>query len=69
MCRARSTRPGLPLPHPLPFAFDRCRVEEPVLKAVPTALDAGHVAACHLHDRPEAENPLAIAKGAALIAA
>jgi peptide/nickel transport system ATP-binding protein len=52
-----------------PYAFDRCRVEEPALKAVPTALDVGHVAACHLHDRPEAENPLAIAKGAALIAA
>jgi peptide/nickel transport system ATP-binding protein len=52
-----------------PYAFDRCRVEEPALKAVPTALDSGHVAACHLHDRPEAENPLAIAKGAALIAA
>ena len=52
-----------------PYAFDRCRVEEPELRPVPTALDAGHVAACHLHDRPEAENPLAIAKGAALIAA
>ena len=46
-----------------PYAFDRCRVEEPALKAVPTALDAGHVAACHLHDRPEAENPLADRQG------
>jgi peptide/nickel transport system ATP-binding protein len=28
----------------------------------------GHVAACHLHDRPAAENPLAGAKGAQLMA-
>ena len=47
------------------YAFDRCRVDEPVLK--PT--DAGHWAACHLHDRPAAENPLAGAKGADLMAA
>ena len=33
--------------HPrCPFAFDRCRVERPVLRAV----DAGHQAACHLND-------------------
>ena len=51
-----------------PYAFDRCRVEEPQLRAIPTALEAGHTAACHLHDRPEAENPLAIAKGEALLA-
>ena len=51
-----------------PYAFDRCRVEEPLLRAIPTALEAGHTAACHLHDRPEAENPLAIAKGHALLA-
>ncbi|MDN3565257.1 ATP-binding cassette domain-containing protein [Paeniroseomonas aquatica] len=51
-----------------PYAFDRCRVEEPLLRAIPTALEAGHTAACHLHDRPEAENPLAIAKGQALLA-
>ncbi len=31
-----------------PRAFDRCRVEEPVLKAV----GPGQVAACHLHDLP-----------------
>jgi len=32
--------------HPrCPFAFDRCRVERPVLRAV----GAGHDAACHLH--------------------
>ncbi|MFT8242486.1 ABC transporter ATP-binding protein [Roseomonas sp. BN140053] len=37
-----------------PYAFDRCRVEVPVL--APT--DPGHLAACHLHDRPAAENPL-----------
>ncbi len=33
--------------HPrCPFAFDRCRVERPVLRSV----NAGHEAACHLHD-------------------
>ncbi|MBR0655040.1 ABC transporter ATP-binding protein [Plastoroseomonas arctica] len=47
------------------YAFDRCRVDEPVLKIT----DAGHWAACHLHDRPAAENPMAGAKGADLIAA
>ena len=47
-----------------PYAFDRCRSEEPVLRPV----EAGHTAACHLHDRPAAENPLAGAKGAALLA-
>ena len=31
-----------------PRAFDRCRVEEPVLKAV----GPGHVVACHLHELP-----------------
>ena len=51
-----------------PYVFDRCRVEEPLLRAIPTALEAGHTAACHLHNRPEAENPLAIAKGHALLA-
>jgi peptide/nickel transport system ATP-binding protein len=51
-----------------PYAFDRCRTEEPVLRQIPTALEAGHTAACHLHDRPDAENPLAIAKGEALLA-
>jgi len=51
-----------------PYAFDRCRVEEPMLRTIPTALGAGHTAACHLHDLPEAENPLAIAKGQALLA-
>ncbi|QCI65081.1 ABC transporter ATP-binding protein [Phreatobacter stygius] len=35
-----------------PYAFDRCRQEEPVLKAT----SEGHFAACHLHDetRPAA---------------
>ena len=47
-----------------PYAFDRCRQEEPPLRPV----EAGHLAACHLHDRPEAENPLAGAKGARLLA-
>ena len=48
-----------------PYAFDRCRVEEPPLRP----LEPGHHAACHLHDRPASENPLAGAKGAALLAA
>ncbi len=38
-----------------PFVFDRCRSEEPILKPVA----AGQSAACHLHDRPRDENPLA----------
>ena len=32
-----------------PFAFDRCRTEEPVLRPV----GAGQLAACHLHDQAE----------------
>ncbi len=37
-----------------PYAFDRCRVEEPLLKdTVP-----GHLSACHLNDMPAARNPL-----------
>jgi oligopeptide/dipeptide ABC transporter ATP-binding protein len=36
-----------------PYAFDRCRVEEPRLQA----LGAGHRAACHLHDLGPAELP------------
>ena len=38
-----------------PYAFDRCRQQEPLLRA----LEGGHLAACHLHDLPEAQNPLA----------
>ncbi|MBV8428811.1 MAG: ABC transporter ATP-binding protein [Hyphomicrobiales bacterium] len=37
-----------------PYAFDRCRSEEPALRD----LGEGQWAACHLHDLPEAENPL-----------
>ncbi len=37
-----------------PYALDRCKVEEPALRAMAD----GHVAACHLHDLPERENPL-----------
>jgi peptide/nickel transport system ATP-binding protein len=33
-----------------PYVFDRCRVEEPVLRTV--AGDTGHVAACHLDEVP-----------------
>jgi peptide/nickel transport system ATP-binding protein len=38
-----------------PYAFDRCRSEEPVLRL----LGDGQMAACHLHDLPRPENPLA----------
>ncbi len=37
-----------------PYAFDRCRSEEPMLNT----RGPQHVAACHLHDLPEAENPM-----------
>jgi peptide/nickel transport system ATP-binding protein len=37
-----------------PYAFDRCRSEEPPLR--PT--EHGHLAACHLHDLPAAQNPM-----------
>lgn len=37
-----------------PFAFDRCRVEEPVVRQ----LGDDQAAACHLHDLPAAQNPL-----------
>jgi peptide/nickel transport system ATP-binding protein len=40
-----------------PYAFERCRSEEPPLR--PTA--EGHLAACHLHDLPAEQNPLAAA--------
>jgi peptide/nickel transport system ATP-binding protein len=40
-----------------PYAFDRCRSEEPALRPAAT----GHLAACHLHDLPAAQNPLAAA--------
>jgi peptide/nickel transport system ATP-binding protein len=48
-----------------PYAFERCRVEEPPLRPLAT----GHLAACHLHDLPEAENPMAGAGLAAKTAA
>jgi peptide/nickel transport system ATP-binding protein len=38
-----------------PYAFDRCRSEEPKLRLT----EAEHLAACHLHDLPAAQNPLA----------
>jgi peptide/nickel transport system ATP-binding protein len=41
-----------------PYAFDRCRTEEPELRQ----MAAKHTAACHLHDRPAAENPLLAAR-------
>ncbi|MBR0658107.1 ABC transporter ATP-binding protein [Neoroseomonas oryzicola] len=47
-----------------PYAFDRCRQDEPQLRQT----EDGHFAACHLHDLPAADNPLAGARGAAVIA-
>jgi len=35
-----------------PFAFDRCRVEEPQLRAAPNTSAQGHVTACHLDTVP-----------------
>jgi peptide/nickel transport system ATP-binding protein len=37
-----------------PYAFERCRSEEPRLKEV----ERGHEAACHLNDRAHGDNPL-----------
>ena len=37
-----------------PYAFDRCRVEEPELRSI----EDGQFAACHLHDLPAAQNPM-----------
>jgi len=42
-----------------PYAFDRCRTEEPPLRL----LADDHFAACHLHDLPAAQNPMAGAAG------
>jgi peptide/nickel transport system ATP-binding protein len=52
-----------------PYAFDRCRSEEPQLVPVADALAPGHLSACHLHEKPVAENPLAGTKGHAVLAA
>jgi len=52
-----------------PYAFDRCRTEEPRLVPVADALSPGHLSACHLHEKPAAENPLAGTKGHAVLAA
>jgi peptide/nickel transport system ATP-binding protein len=38
-----------------PYVFDRCKTEEPRLQAT----TGGHLAACHLHELPAAQNPLA----------
>jgi peptide/nickel transport system ATP-binding protein len=42
-----------------PYAFDRCRTEEPRLRPTGEQQEA----ACHLHDLPASENPLAHASG------
>ncbi len=46
-----------------PYAFDRCRQDEPVLRET----EAGHLSACHLHDLPADRNPLSRSVGAAII--
>jgi peptide/nickel transport system ATP-binding protein len=35
--------------------FERCRTEEPELRPIGST----HLAACHLHDLPPAQNPMA----------
>jgi peptide/nickel transport system ATP-binding protein len=40
-----------------PYVLDRCRREEPALRSI----QSGHLAACHLHDLPTVQNPLAAA--------
>ena len=46
-----------------PYMFDRCKVEEPVLR---TISEAGHVAACHLDELPAVQVvPVAAAAAAA----
>ena len=45
-----------------PYAFDRCRSEEPPLRSVA----AGHLSACHLHELPATQNPLATAARVAM---
>ena len=37
-----------------PYAFDRCRVDEPELRP----LDGAHLGACHLHDLSDDKNPM-----------
>jgi peptide/nickel transport system ATP-binding protein len=38
-----------------PYVFERCRTEEPELRPIAP----GQLAACHLHDLPAAQNPMA----------
>jgi peptide/nickel transport system ATP-binding protein len=38
-----------------PYVFDRCRTVEPQLQQIAP----GQLVACHLHDLPAAENPMA----------
>jgi oligopeptide/dipeptide ABC transporter ATP-binding protein len=42
------TVPGCTFHPRCPFAFERCRVEEPKLREIAS----GHLAACHLHETP-----------------
>ena len=41
-----------------PYAFARCSAEEPILRPMTDMDGAQHLAACHLHDLPAAENPM-----------
>ena len=45
------------------FTFDRCRVENPVLKAtVYGDLEPNRLVACHLHDLPLSKVPVELTK-------
>jgi peptide/nickel transport system ATP-binding protein len=52
---ASNPPPGCRFHTRCPYAFGRCRTEEPHLRV----LADGQFAACHLHDLPPAQNPLA----------
>ncbi|HVX98650.1 MAG TPA: oligopeptide/dipeptide ABC transporter ATP-binding protein [Pseudorhodoplanes sp.] len=52
---ASNPPPGCRFHTRCPFTLDRCRTEEPHLRV----LADGQFAACHLHDLPPAQNPLA----------
>ena len=54
---------GCPYADRCPFAFDRCRVENPVLKqTVFGDLEPERLVACHLHDLPLAKVPVQLTK-------
>ncbi len=46
-----------------PYVLDRCRTEEPELRRA----EDGHFAACHLHDLPATQNPMAAKRAPARV--